>query len=235
VKRPLRDDALADALVVGREGGGCPPQDRFLVAASGELPPAQFRALLDHAAGCPDGSLALRTAREVHGAFSPARPTTGMPTLGQRLAATVLAPRPALAYLILLALLIPLALRDRVTPERAPVPVPVPGVAPPPDVPPLMAPRVLQLTGDPALRGDRPAPAPPSLGTGPVLLRLYVDPEEATPPLRVRVGDLSLDAVGEEGGTVDVLVSPQALPGDGPWLLEILSGTRVVFRQTLAR
>lgn len=246
MKRPLSDDALADALLVGGEAAGCPDESLFWAVASGDLAPGDVHRLLDHAAGCADCSLALRAARELRATSGLPLPERAQgspfPTLWERLTATVLAPRPALVYLLLAALLVPVALRERRAPETGSLDAPAP--APSPVPPSLSLARVLQLTGDLELRGERPPSPPPSLGEGPVLLRLHVDPEDAEvgSPLTVRlfsgpeaIAELPVAVEALATGTIDVLVSP-ALPGTPrPDRVEVVSGTRVVFRQSLAR
>ena len=248
MKRPLPDDRLADALLVGGEAAGCPDGSLFWAVASGEIGPGDVHRLLDHAAGCADCSLALRAARELRATSGLPLPERArespVPTLWERLTATVLAPRPALAYLLLAALLVPVALRERRAPETgAPVaPAPAPA-APSPVRPSLSLARVLQLTGDPELRGERPPSPSPSLGEGPVLLRLHVDPEdvEVGSPLTVRlfsgpdtIAELPVAADALGAGTIDVLVSSASSGTPRPDRVEVVSGARVVFSQSLS-
>jgi hypothetical protein len=253
--RHLSDDALADALVVRAAGAApatpCPSETRIWEAFQGRLAPAEVASLLDHAASCADCSLAMRVAQAMGSEAMPAR-AAGRESIGARvwgaLAGTVLRPAPALAYLLLLALSLPLY---RETMRRNEPPPPV--VAPPVVTAPaarsltLSAPSVIRITGDVEMRGGS-APATLRLPVAPgevVLLKVFPDfadaPDAARGPLVVRL--LAGDAVVYEtlrpaggldsDGSLPIVLDGRDLRSGASYRIEVRpEHGEPVFRQT---
>ncbi|HEX4823990.1 MAG TPA: hypothetical protein VFV19_06735 [Candidatus Polarisedimenticolaceae bacterium] len=214
------DDAkLADAWSSGPKGAGCPDDDRYLAMAQGLLAPHEIERLLDHTASCPACALALRTAAAIHEA-------SGEPlaerraSLWSRLTVTLLRPEAALAYLVLLALMIP-AYRF-VRPSPAPV----------------AEARIVGLESEPVTRGGEP-PAPLALSAGgPLVLRLFVDRDDVRPevPLELTLGNSHTTipaATLDADGALAVTLDPKSFPRGEALRLEVRSGTSVVFARSI--
>src|SRR5262249_4778322 len=102
------DDArIAEAWSSGPKGTHCPGDDRLFDLAQGLLAPLEVERILDHTAACPDCALAPRTAAAIDDASGVERRERRV-SFWSRLSATVLRPEAALAYLVLLALAIPI-------------------------------------------------------------------------------------------------------------------------------
>lgn len=232
------DETLGEAWIDGGDGGSgpCPrgAQAWDVVAREGNPDSGAF---LDHAASCAECASALRLAREIHvgaAAHAPER----APGLWAALTRTVLHPIPALAYLLVLAIAVPLVLRGR--PEGS--------VARPEPVRMLAE---VRLTGDVVHRGEGSvAAARLPRPSGPTALRLYADLEAARDlaGAKVRIRLLregrevltrmeSADTVGPDGSVLVVL--EEGLLGRGTVVLELAAfdpaGAALgpAFRQTL--
>lgn len=161
------DEALGSAWIEGEEAGAgrCPrgAEAWAVVARESRTDVGDF---LDHAAGCASCASALRLAREIH-AGSVAHAAERAPGLWAALTRTVLHPVPAFVYLVVLAVVIPLALRGRSGAPEAPAS-------------PLRALAEIRLTGDVVNRGGGDVEAARlARPSGPTALRLYADLDAA--------------------------------------------------------
>jgi hypothetical protein len=232
------DETLGEAWIDGGEEGSgtCPrgAQAWAVVAREGHPDSGAF---LDHAASCAACASALRLAREIH-AGAAVHTSERTPGLWAALTRTVLHPVPALAYLVVLAFVVPLALRGR--PEVS--------VARPE---PLRMLAEVRLTGDVVHRGEGGVEAARlARPSGPTALRLYADLEavRGQAGARVRIRLLrdgrevfsrteSTDTVGPDGSVLVVL--EDELLGSGTVVVELAaidpSGVAPgpAFRQTL--
>lgn len=238
----LDDERLAEAWTApdGAAGGrtGCPAPELWWDAARGALDAAGLRHLLDHAAGCAECALALKAAGEIHAvsgletALATERTphVAREPTLWERLAASILRPEAAFAYLLLLALSYPV--------YRALTPVPEAGRA-------VSIASVIGLESDVVSRGGEPS-APVAIaivGDAPTVLRLFLDREEiaAGRPLAVSMTTDGAavaafappaEAVGPQG-TLDIGVDPGRLPRGVPLRLTVTSDGTLVFERAI--
>jgi hypothetical protein len=211
-------EALLGAAVAA-ETGACPSPDVLWHAASGNLQAAAMGEVLDHLAVCgpctEDFRIVQRVAREAPVA-SPA------PSLLRRVAASMVAPVPALAYLVLACVCLALLVRG---PAARLVPTASPGAPSPPVAgEPALASVIpeLRLTGDVATRGEAGGASPVDVARARVLLRLYVD--EAPTGL----GELDRLRVGVRSGRSLLWAEERPardLPPDGslPLLLDLSS------------
>jgi hypothetical protein len=232
--RDLDDARLAEAWSSGSKGSGCPDDLRFLDLAQGRLDPREVETLLDHTASCADCALALQTAAAIHDAsgLATGRADVG-PSLWGRLAATLLRPEAALAYLLLAVLAIP-AYR-----ALQPAPAGRPAVAA------VVPAHVVGLESETVTRGAA-SPAPVAIDTPAgetIVLRVFVERDDlvAGAPLRVTLTDAGrslyeatrpADALDSEG-RLDVAVDPHPLPAGTPLRLEVRSGESVVFARSI--
>ena len=235
---PLAEERLAEAWTTGGRGEGCPGDDVFWEAAGGTLTPAEVERLLDHTASCPTCALALSTAAAVRGEAGLPEPAAHR-SWWDVLTRSVLRPEAALAYLLLLALTVPLLWRG-----RAPAPMPGPAAAPAQpasEFPRLRAAREIGLETEPVSRGGAAAEPVMLEGEGVVVLRLFVEPEDlhGGESLEVRLtsprGALLTDRrpVDAPEHTLNVVLEPAALPRGVPLQLDVRAGSRLVFRRTL--
>jgi len=207
--RDWSDDELGASLLARRpepvrvDAGSCVPQDLVWDLVRGALDTASAEKILDHAAGCPDCTLALRVAR----AFSPSSPEVEVEEVTQgrkgswvdSIRRLFMMPVPAFAAVVPLLLAAVVAYQGLGPRDRPPTEVVSPPEtnAPAPPVrsadSPLRGLHALRLTGDLSLRGETPR-APIGVRLGPsegLVLKLYPDvedlPKDASAPLVVSV------------------------------------------------
>lgn len=259
----LTDEALAAALAGGAapRGPQCPTDTLFWELAHGTLAPSQNAELLDHAAGCAHCTLALHVAQEVYavsglavragGAAATAPAGFARRGFGARFLAGVLHPVPAAVYLVLLVGALGWI-------ARGPGPgAPGPGAGLPGaagsgagSVAGLVAPHVVHLSGDVALRGpdDAVTPRPVPLAPGqPLVLELFPEPGPtaggrplASSTVVIRAGATVVaelhpsPADVDDSGALPVLVPPGTLHAGTTYVVTVERDGRVVFRQTIA-
>lgn len=225
---------LADAWSSGPKGTGCPEDGRFLDLAQGRLAPREVERMLDHTASCADCALALRTAAAIHDASGLAvERAAERPSLWERLAATLLRPEAALAYLLLFVLAIPVY---RALQPQVPAPASVAAVVPA---------RVVGLESEAVTRGGAP-PAPAAIAAPAgetIVLQVFVERDDlvAGEPLRITLtaGVRSLyeasrpAAALDSEGRLDVAIDPRVMPAGAPLRLEVRSGSGVVFARSI--
>lgn len=204
------EDQLAAALSAGKQSDAlsesCPSASVAWQVAAGDLVPAAVRDYLDHAAGCPDCTVALRAARSFRRAanLDAERAGSALARGAARwlaaLKGSVLAPVPAAAYLIALSVLLWPILRTPTPPPAADA-APEPSQETPSLRPALSTVRVLTFSGDVQKRGGSEAEIP-SLGLGShdesVLLQLAVDPVDLQGAVHLRAHLSAIAAVDRQ-------------------------------------